>query len=334
MTKEISNKIANLGVIGALMVVLIHIPKCETGSVAIMYKILPDGLLGSAVMMFFAISGYLIAGHVDEKGWWGHECRKRIRTLLVPYVVLNLFYFLVMAAYHCAGAGASEFSFSVRGILAAEGVIGGNPIIGPLWYVRCLLLAVLTLPLFMPVIRCGKGMAFGLCLLIYLGSIALKGHGGFIFGNVYRLHGISFFLLGVTLRRYGIPNLSKKLGYVAMALAFSLALTMTLVEACVITKVAYWLVKPVAVVAMWILIPSAPWSKLLTANTFEVYVLHYMIVHPSWLIFEKLGIYDKVFGSLITYFLFPVLIFAAIVFFAELMKRHLPKFAAIVFGGR
>ena len=340
MEKSDSNKIANLGVIGALMVVLIHVPKSAVGAATVFYKIMPDGFLGTAVMMFFAISGFLLAGHLDEKGWWLRENQKRWRTLLVPYLILNLFWFGVMLAYHAIGSsngGLSEYAFSWRGLFAAIGIApgesGGNPIVGPLWYVRCLLLTVLTLPVFMPIVRRGRTCAFGLCALLYAVHIAISGHGGFAFGSVYRLQGVAYFLLGIAFRLYGIPKASLKAGLLFLALGLTASATMVF-GAGVPQRIANWSVKPLTFVAMWSLAPETPWPKLLTRNSFAIYSLHYFLVHPSWLICGHLGIHNQVFGNPLVYLMFPVVTFASIILFAETLRRHLPRVATIVLGGR
>lgn len=311
ITKEISNKIANLGVVGALMVVFIHIPKCETGSVAVMYKILPDGLLGSAVMMFFTISGYLIAGHVDEKGWWKRECFKRVRTLFIPYLILNLFYFGVMVTYHSIGAFSSEFSFSIESVLGAFGLTGESPVVGPLWYVRSLLLSVLIFPVFVPLVRMDRWIVLVLWLFFVFGGLIVPDciwkflAGPLSFGGLHNIAGFGYFLAGAAFRIYGLPTIRRPIGAALMAVAFSLSLTMVNCENIYMCNWLNSALKAVMVVSLWSLAPEAKWSRILTANSFCVYSMHWMITHPSWLILEHMGLFNKVFGSFITLFPLP-----------------------------
>lgn len=112
VTQEISNKIANLGLVGAIMVVMIHIPKCAVGHNAVMYKVFPDCFWGAAVPMFFIISGFLIAGHVETRGWWRLEIVKRWKLLVIPYLILNTVFFVGLAGYKVVrgrGVGALDF---------------------------------------------------------------------------------------------------------------------------------------------------------------------------------------------------------------------------------
>ena len=79
---RLSNKIANMGFVCACLVVLIHSPMF--GNVGFVTYLLKNFLVRIAVPAFFMISGFLLARHCGEEGWYCREVCKRVKTLLVP----------------------------------------------------------------------------------------------------------------------------------------------------------------------------------------------------------------------------------------------------------
>ena len=73
ISPQTSARIANAGLIAALLVVFIHIdiqPDCPA-YVGWTVDAVESILCGVAVPTFFTIAGYLLAGHIGEPGWWG-----------------------------------------------------------------------------------------------------------------------------------------------------------------------------------------------------------------------------------------------------------------------
>lgn len=71
ISEQTSAKIANAGLLAALMVVFIHVdmqPDCPA-VVRWFVGIVEQGLCTVAVPAFFVISGYLLGGHVGEVDW-------------------------------------------------------------------------------------------------------------------------------------------------------------------------------------------------------------------------------------------------------------------------
>ncbi len=88
MTPSTSNKLANLSFLCACLVVTIHVghPKIA-GSATWWTDLSLHAVSRIAVPLFFAISGYLLAGRIDEKGWWTAALKKRLRTIGLPFVL-------------------------------------------------------------------------------------------------------------------------------------------------------------------------------------------------------------------------------------------------------
>ncbi len=83
ISQELSQKLANMAFIAALLVVAIHV---REGSIIgsfnwHVYQIIVDGFARIAVPFFFLAAGFFLAGHCTGPGWWLRECKKRIKTL-------------------------------------------------------------------------------------------------------------------------------------------------------------------------------------------------------------------------------------------------------------
>lgn len=117
-----SGKLANLGFVCACLVVAIHVRvEAEVGNACWWFcGLLKDGVARIAVPFFFATAGFLLAGHAREARWWVRETGKRVRTLLVPYLIwpplfVLLMFVLIVAANAVAGAvGAPPFGRGLR----------------------------------------------------------------------------------------------------------------------------------------------------------------------------------------------------------------------------
>lgn len=154
MTETVSNKISNLGLVCACLVVLIHTPIAQDGVNGITYWIRDCLAYSCAVPLFFAISGYLLSRHIDEDGWWRSAVRKRVLTLIVPYFLINFVWYFMKFGIHAIGIGLGRVSGGtpqggggLQSFLIGLGVWpGAGPVVEPLWYVRALFLFVLASP--------------------------------------------------------------------------------------------------------------------------------------------------------------------------------------------
>ena len=78
-----------MAVVCACIVALSHVGyNTAAGSAAWWFvRLTRYGLCCLAVPFFFAVSGYFLSRHFDERGWWLRETGKRVTSLLLPYLL-------------------------------------------------------------------------------------------------------------------------------------------------------------------------------------------------------------------------------------------------------
>lgn len=86
ISQELSDKIANMSFVCACLVVMIHTP-FSVGTIDQFVKYwIGGGVASAAVPIFFIISGFFLGQHINEDGWYGRAVKKRIRTLVIPFL--------------------------------------------------------------------------------------------------------------------------------------------------------------------------------------------------------------------------------------------------------
>lgn len=134
--------------------------------------------------------------------------KKRVKSLLIPYVTINLMYLPFVYLYHNLGGSAFHsdmpYTMSFVTILSSLGLwLSNNPACNPLWFVRFLLILMLIAPLFLYVIR--KSHAASLMLVTCLISLWVLMPRFDIPEEVLSYRGLVFFTIGMHLRIYGLP---------------------------------------------------------------------------------------------------------------------------------
>lgn len=345
---KISRKLANMSFLCALLVLIIHCPDASAGNNGILkvaFKwVIPGAAKCIANSFFFCAAGFLLGGHILENGWYWREVGKRIKSLLVPYVVLNLLWFGCMALYQHGQirfGEAAPHPLCWYDVLIALGLGSfANPIIGPLWFVRNLLLLVLTIPLFAFIIRRSRVYAFSLCAGVCAACMwcGLTSTGGdWLF--VYKPFALLYFLLGISLRLYGLPIIKREYALVLLAVALGIKATINLTYDMDnttlqgLTWILDFLARPAIMLGVWTLIPDDLWPKLLTGNAFSIYALHGPFVHMSFIIAGKFGCHDAFFGNFFCSAIFVVLLLIVTIGIATIARRNAWS-AQLLLGGR
>ncbi len=128
-----------------VIVVMCHVDDAMSPSV-LPVRILGGSFSDANVYNFFWLSGYFLGRHFEEKHWWRAALFKRVSTLLVPYVMWSVIYFVIRVLM---GAPDSDYPIGFEGVNKVFGVLlGAQPACPPMWYLKTLYLFVFAAPVF------------------------------------------------------------------------------------------------------------------------------------------------------------------------------------------
>ena len=354
MTTSLSDKLKVISFICIVMVVWIHSYYTEGEkylSTRFLMSFIGEGMCLVAVPMFYLISGYLFFLKTIDTGIKTIflKQKKRIRSLLVPYVLANLlsvlFYFLLKLI--------TVVDPNIQGLINTnllDRAQGGffhsiyycfwdGPIAFQLWFVRYLMLFVLFAPIIYYVLLfVTRNLLLTIIGVIISLIIIIYHHDSFSWS-------LSWFFLG------GILSMSDKLNVIAFGrkywyglICIIIAIASFLINA--LNDIGYcapWVNKDISILfgiqGLWILYDkcklihssSKIWNNVL-GSTFFIYLIH----EPSLNVFKKIPLFigESALVFNLSYLLCPVIFIVAAVFFCHFIKNHYPKAYKIYTGGR
>ena len=339
-----SGKIANLGLVCALLVVVIHVcqPK-EVGSPAWWLYSLTH-IRNMAVPFFFVVAGYLLAGHSDEPGWWKRENLKRLRTLVVPYAIWSLVWLLYW--WTCVmrlnvADGRPMFS---RTKLVLNATFLGldffvHPNLPPLWFVRALLVLVLVSPALLWALRkwCIPVLAVAFLNKFFYWGDGLYGTWAYFVEQGLGL-GYAFFFMGgmaIRLDLVSVPRFRFDAAVSGLACAVMWGVQ-TGIAAGMIPLAANGMVcraldLPSVLLMMyfaWCVVPSTRWPAVLTSSAFPVYLVHVFALDVFGQAFFRV---PETVMQLFARSLFGIGCSIVIVL---CLRKFCPRASGLLFGGR
>jgi len=287
--------------------------------------------------MFFAASGFLFFyGWKPTAGSWGRKLRKRVFTLLLPYISWSLIGMFV---------GYGEFLLrnlyqltmeKTRGALTLWDILGfafnmGEP--SQLWFLRTLMLMMLGAPILGLIISKLRQYTFLLILIVYYSDLTIP--------LIYK-YSVCFFALGATF------------GYLKSELTFRVpALRVWIVPAWVGIAFAYaslslltdWNLQPLfrtlvlsGLVGIWAaydLLPQFLHQRLAMMSRYRFFV--YMAFDPLLSILQNRYFYfvaPSQAANLVEYFLMPVVVILFCIGVGSTLCRRCPRLYFFLSGGR
>lgn len=161
--------------VSACLVVPIHISFApEFGTIDWWFRrLVVDGICRVAVPFFFFSSGFFLAGRMEEAGWYRKALCKRIRTLLIPYLIFNILFCIYSLLLGVIGSQGGSVTWQTLFV-----VTGLNPYKWPyhgaLWFMRSLMVFVLVSPLLKFFVSRKVRMWLVVSGLLFMNWIAVK----------------------------------------------------------------------------------------------------------------------------------------------------------------
>lgn len=345
ISQELSNKIANMSLLCAFLVVSIHCGFYNSDEVALVWfnQIFAQGYSRIAVPFFFVVSGYFLACHADEKSWWFREMFKRVKTLVVPFLIWSFLYIVLsslLAVFSNVIAGRAIFEncmiINVDWSRALGIAMDRRPVLEPLWFLRALFLYVVISWLIVKILR-SIGIlwiAFLYCVSIFLyymlpndmvsGSVAF-------FANEFKISGLMYFSFGMYARLKQLHIRAKNLALVAIiigVLLLALKVYIALAD-CNVNLPLLLLAVPLLLFGTWWYMPEWNLSLWLTGVTFPIYLMHVIVLVYLGSIERSVHISETIYKIASWPLAFIVSLFIAVI-----IRRISRRGFAILFGGR
>lgn len=352
MTQYLSDKLRVLSLISIILVLYIHsgfhADEIEGMVMNDRVQEFISGMMGRcAVPLFYVISGYLFFLKVPEgmKSIYG-KMRKRVRTLVVPYIIGCLF-FVGFGVLMAVLPGVSKYMNSsvmplfskpigeiLRSIFYDAG--NGTPCAFQLWFLRDLILIVATSPLWY---LCLKHLKWGFVAVVFVLTYFDVPHVPFL--------SLFWFVLGGQLTKVKIEmggvNGVINIGLLALCLFLVLSIVELFFPEMIDWKSLRIPIILIGIVGAWGLYDAVvgknfsllqhQWLTTACQFTFFIYIFH----EPTLNIVRKLIVVvlgKNEFGYMASYLISPWIFTVCAVFAGLLFRKYLPRVYDVCTGGR
>lgn len=361
--KNLSQRLANMGFVCACFVVFLHVP-FHGGEATWGWNVkrMLCFAFDAAVPWFFIVSGFFLAGKFPIRStdgsykipfilrWWKDESMKRIRSLVVPYVIWNFLYF---GFVFCLGAITARYGVKFGGAMSETtasfsitSILGLCPFQFPqlpfLWFVRCLIAFVCIAPVFSIFASKFGGVMIIITFVFYciLPDMLPKlgnWETGFLISSW--LKGFLYFSTGFYLRNNAsscaIVRKCRHLCLVGSIVFLVVAVIPQIASYGALMRICVSVGQPLFLVGLWYCIPCLIWPRSVTSLAFPIFLLH------SAMIIVLAGM-ERIVGlkgtaiewPLPLYFFETILVICGAIVGSSLVRWMLPKAYYIAFGGR
>ena len=354
ISSYLSRKVAVLSFFGIVMVVFIH-SSMPGGEKYFCYDLLLKIIIVIAPIfksLFFVISGYLFFSNVRDMSSIWQKLKRRISTLLIPYLLVNFLAYCslgLLKALPATGAfvNASTYLGSKSGLnwLQLLSKLFFAPYMFHLWFVKTLIIVMLLTPLLFFLLR---KRAAGTALLTGLGVVCLLeelGIGANVFAAVNSVTAdFCFALFCVSLGGFIASNHSrlaeKRFSWRWSAAAFAVLLAAAFVSRAIAgSLIDLWYLLLFIFVFM---VYDAGILRRVRGSAFMDRIIPYTffiyLFHMPWMNIPKKLLFRLPLSEGIRYctvlLLSPLIVIAVLLVAANLLERFLPGVYSVLTGGR
>lgn len=336
--KEFSFKMANMAFVCQLLVLTIHVPcrmsltidRCVHEFFTLRYSLL-------AVPFFFFAAAFWLSKHVDGRGWWLREIRKRVSSLLIPYAIWNVLFFLVF--WRCLS--------KVPDLMIRMVSPFWYPYNAPLWFIKVLFVLIVMSFVLVPILRrfVASRIWLGVIAILYVAYWIYYGYVG-VYPSDFGIHGdwrgifycgplsfeaIFYFSLGLFcgLRRDKFLALISSIRFGRIVLLGALGLCITVGALFVPNGETY--MRPVMIpfnaCALFLLVPTTKLPAFLVGSSFYLYLSQTIVIGMDYVVWGRLGYHGVIWRQIFV-------VFACLLSLFVLRKLPVTWLHKLLLGGR
>lgn len=351
VTADLSNKFKNMSFLCACLVVLIHISSVPDKGSTLWWimGLLSGGLARIAVPFFFFAAGFFLGGKYAcgaTFSIWKLEVFKRAGTLVVPYFIWNIAFFLfAVVVGWCVEVWGVHSGFKVAAHSTCYdwlSLVGLNIFTASahsaLWFVRCLFVFVVLSPLLLLFVRSCRAFWGWLMVFFPIGILMIFVDSNSALYAFLRwrisLDGLLYFCLGMGIRLgiFRIPRFIKFYGRFGLLFAMAIALIRLNFDISG-NEFLVWIMIACAMYGLWRMIPSKSWPECLVGNAFSLYLVHPFFIIILAAIFSGLS-KRTLNSSVVLYLLRWVMATGTSLLLIVAFRKLMPKGNRFVLGGR
>ena len=306
-----------------------------------------QGLCRVAVPIFFLISGYLFFLNLQEweKKIWLKKVKRRVRTLVIPYLLWNiiamLFTFFLLFRFWLLKGGEKPdivaWFDSIGGLASFYCNDTGSPFNYPLWFVRNLIILVIISPIIYYYVKKFRFWGLSILAILYMldfwPSITGLESTGFMFfslGALFSIFSIDFSIIARKSLLYVVPVSIVVLGLMLVTFGDRIDLwqyihrLFTIVGSFAMIGLTVYLFEKKVIFV----------KPLLSDSSFFIYAGHSFVLSAIQDIINKSSLPNTQFVLLLKYFFAPFITIAILLLIYLVMKKITPKTLALITGGR
>ena len=301
-------------------------------------------ILGNmSVCWFFVFSGYFFFHSLDQQNLWGRErgipykWKKRLRTLLVPYLIWNLLVVAItlILSFLYAKAGLNGDNLGMEAV--HEGPVYwlfSGPADFPLWYLRDLIILCVLAPAFFYLFKVLGKLTPVLLVLTYLSPLE---------PGIPAMRAICFFGTGAWLgmNHMDMLEICRKMKPASYVLAAILLLLATCFDRGTCHEPLVRLFYPFGMISLMNICDAAidhqrtkDWLLRMSRYVFFIYAAHevFILGWTKGLLVRMLGL--GIPAQLVSYFLTPAIVIGVCILLYKILEKITPRTLTVLCGDR